>query len=93
MCLAEFAAKYVVKYERDDNECDALPASESETTSTLITLTDSFGKMNKRKTEAVSRFRNRALFAYRGEVRHFCTIVRVRVHFTLRVKQETALQV
>ena len=22
MCLAEFAARYVVKYERDDGECD-----------------------------------------------------------------------
>ena len=57
MCLAEFAAKYVVKYERDDDACDALPASESDTTSTQITLTDSFGKMNKRRVEAVIRFR------------------------------------
>ena len=57
MCLAEFAAKYVVKYERNDGECDALPASESNTTSTWITLTDGFGKMNKRKIEAVIRFR------------------------------------
>ena len=57
MCLAEFAAKYVVKYERDDGECDALPASESDTTSTQITLTDGFGKMNKRRVEAVIRFR------------------------------------
>ena len=39
MCLAEFAAKYVVKYERDGGE---LPASESDTTSTQITLTDGF---------------------------------------------------
>ena len=57
MCLAEFAAKYVVKYEHDDGECDALPASESDTTSTQITLTDGFGKMNKRRVEAVIRFR------------------------------------
>ena len=57
MCLAEFAAKYVVKYERDDDACDALPASESDTTSTQITLTDGFGKMNKRRVEAVIRFR------------------------------------
>ena len=58
MCLAEFAATYVVNYERsDDNECDALPASESDITSTKITLTDKFGKMNKRKQEAVIRFR------------------------------------
>ena len=51
MCLAEFA-----KYERDD-QCDVLPASESDTTSTQITLTDGFGKMNKRRVEAVIRFR------------------------------------
>ena len=51
MCLAEFAAKYVVTYERDDGE---LPASESDTTSTL---TDGYGKMNKRRVEAVIRFR------------------------------------
>ena len=57
MCLAEFAAKYVVKYEHNDGECDALPASESDTTSTRITLTDGFGKMNKRRVEAVIRFR------------------------------------
>ena len=55
MCLAEFAATYVVKYER--NECDALPAPESDVTSTQITLTDCFGKMNKRKQEAMIRFR------------------------------------
>ena len=55
MCLAEFAATYVVKYER--NDCDALPAPESDVTSTQITLTDNFGKMNKRKKQAVIRFR------------------------------------
>ena len=37
--------------------CDAIPALESDTTSTQITLTDGFGKMNKRKQEAVIRFR------------------------------------
>ena len=55
MCLAEFAATYVVKYER--NDCDALPTPESDVTSTQITLTDRFGKMNKRKQAAVIRFR------------------------------------
>ena len=55
MCLAEFAATYVVNYER--NDCDALPAPESDVTSTKITLTDKFGKMNKRKRQAVIRFR------------------------------------
>ena len=58
MCLAEFAATYVVNYDcSDESKCDALPASESDITSTQITLTDRFGKMNKRKQEAVIRFR------------------------------------
>ena len=58
MCLAEFAATHVTNYQhRDDSECDALPASENDTTSTQIKLTDGFGKMNKRKQEAVIRFR------------------------------------
>ena len=58
MCLAEFAATYVTNYKHsDDSECDVLPASDSETTSTQIKLTDGFGKMNKRKREAVIRFR------------------------------------
>ena len=58
MCLAEFAATYVTNYQHtDDRVCDALPASDSETMSTQIKLTDGFGKMNKRKQEAVIRFR------------------------------------
>ena len=57
MCLAEFSATYVTNYQRDDSECDALPASDSDTTSTQIQLTGRFGKMNKRKREAVIRFR------------------------------------
>ena len=58
MCLAEFAATYVVNYRpSDDSECDALPASGSDITSTQITLTDGFGRMNKRKKQTVIRFR------------------------------------
>ena len=58
MCLAEFAATYVTNYQcSDDSECDALPASDIETMSTQIKLTDGFGKMNKRKREAMIRFR------------------------------------
>ena len=39
MCPAEFAATYVTNYQRsDDSECDALPASDSETTSTYNSL-------------------------------------------------------
>ena len=57
MCLAEFAATYVVNYKPDDSMCDAIPVLESDTTSTQITLTDGFGKMNKKKQESVIRFR------------------------------------
>ena len=58
MCLAEFAATYVTNYKPDDSmTSDALPDVESDTTSTQITLTDSFGKMSKRKQQAVIRFR------------------------------------
>lgn len=56
MCLADFAANYVTSYKPKD-QSDVLPPSESETTSLKITLTDGFGKMNKRKREAVIRFR------------------------------------
>ena len=56
MCLAEFAATYVVNY-MSDGVCDALQAVESDTTSTEVTLTNGFGKMNKRKQQAVIRFR------------------------------------
>ena len=73
MCLAEFAAKYVVKYGCDDGECDALPASESDTTSTQITLTDGFGKMNKRRVEAVIRFRKKVTLVTGTEPNSCCT--------------------
>ena len=57
MCLAKFAATFVTNYQHsDDSECDALPPVESETMSKTITLTDGFGKMNRRKREAVIRF-------------------------------------
>ena len=72
MCLAEFAAKYVVKYERDDGECDALPASESDTTSTQITLTDGFGKMNKRRVEAVISTTKKASLVTGTEPNSYC---------------------
>ena len=57
MCLAEFAATYVTNYKRDDTELDALPPSDTDTTSTQIQLTDGFGRMNKRRREAIIRFR------------------------------------
>ena len=57
ICLAEFAATYSVNSKPDDSMFDAIPALESDTTSTQITLTDKFGKMNKRKQQAVIRFR------------------------------------
>lgn len=43
MCLAEIAATFVANYKPDD-ESDVFPPSESETTSSQITLTDGFGK-------------------------------------------------
>ena len=58
MCLAEFAATFATNYKpSDESECDALPASDSETMSIHIKLTGGFGKMNRRKREAVVRFR------------------------------------
>ena len=56
MCLAEFAATFVTNHRNDDSECDTLPPTESEVTSKTITLTDGFGKMNRRTREAVIRF-------------------------------------
>ena len=57
MCLAEFAATFVTNYHCKDSDSDALPPSDSESTTTQIILTDGYGKMNKRKREAVIRFR------------------------------------
>ena len=58
MCLAEFATTFVTNYQRNnDSDSDVLPPSDSETTVSQITLTDGFGKMNRRKREAVIRFR------------------------------------
>ena len=53
MCLAEFAATYVVNYERSD--CDALPAPESDVTSTQKTLTDNFGKIKQQDSESTTK--------------------------------------
>ena len=50
MCLAEFAATYVTNYKKDDDSDDALPPVESETTSSRITLSGGFGKMNKKQS-------------------------------------------
>ena len=58
MCLAEFAATFATDYKPDDSMTnDVLPDIESDTTSTKITLTDGFGKMSKRRQQAVIRFR------------------------------------
>ena len=54
MCLAEFASTFATNYRC--SECDALPPTQSETTSRTIMLTEGFGKMNRRKREAVMRF-------------------------------------
>ena len=58
MCLAEFAATFATDYKPDDSmTSDALPDVEIDNTSTKITLTDGFGKMSKRRQQAVIRFR------------------------------------
>ena len=46
MCLAEFATTSVTNYRHNDNDCDALPPTESEIMSKIIQLTDGYGKMN-----------------------------------------------
>ena len=57
MCLAKFAATYVVVYP-DEDVNDALPPHESSIiNSRRIKLKNGFGYMNKRKTLAVIRFR------------------------------------
>ena len=56
MCLAEFAATYVTNYHSDDSECDALSPTESDIMSKTLIPTEGFGKMNRRKREAVIRF-------------------------------------
>lgn len=43
----------------EHNDCDALSAPEGDVTSTQITLTDGFGKMNKRKQAAVIKYSER----------------------------------
>ena len=61
MSLAEFAATYVTNYQcKDDtDDSDVLPScdTDSDTCSTQIQLTDGYGRMNKRKREAVIKFR------------------------------------
>ena len=62
MCLAEFAANYSTDYKTSDDvisQSDVLPSvSDSDCAKPCkITLTDGFGKMNKRRHEAVIRFR------------------------------------
>ena len=61
MCLAEFAATFATDYkpkDDDESQSDVLPTtSSSEAKSSLIALTDGFGKMNRCEREAVIRFR------------------------------------
>ena len=62
MCLAEFAANYSTDYKASDDDIsqsDVLPSvSDSDCAKPRkIILTDGFGKMNKRRREAVIRFR------------------------------------
>ena len=59
MCLAEFAATFATKYQTQDADTDndVLLHTSMDSTSSQITLTDNYGKMNRRKKEAVIRFR------------------------------------
>ncbi len=60
MCLAEFAATFVTNYKHkddDDSQNDVLPSSSTDEKPSQITLSNGFGKMNRRKREAVIRFR------------------------------------
>ena len=60
MSFAEFAAKYVTRYQRGDDEVtDTIPNSDDsdETVSSQIVLTNGYGRMSKRRREAVIRFR------------------------------------
>lgn len=62
MCLAEFAATFVHNYQPKDADSntdnDVLPPMDFEKKPSQITLTDGFGKMNRRKKQAVIRFRS-----------------------------------
>ena len=55
MCLVEFGVTYATDY-RCDDDSDVLPLTEPEATSSQITLTGGFGKMNKHRREAVIQF-------------------------------------
>ena len=60
MSFAEFAAKYVTRYQRGDDEVtDTIPNTDDsdETVSSQIVLTNCYGRMSKRRREAVIRFR------------------------------------
>ena len=60
MCLAEFTANYCTSHQCSDDTNDVVPdTTEPESTSGNIhvTLLNGFGKMHKRKREAVKRFR------------------------------------
>ena len=60
MCLAEFCAKYVVRYQStdEDDSTDAVPDADDtrETLSSQIVLGNKLGRMSKRRREAVIRF-------------------------------------
>ena len=60
MCLAEFAATFVTNYQHkdddDDSQNDVLPTTSSDENPSQITLTDGFGKMNRRKKTSCDTF-------------------------------------
>ena len=61
ICLAEFAATYIAKYQPKDADIadnDVHLPTDTDTEPTLITLTNGYGKMNRRRRQAVIRFRS-----------------------------------
>ena len=59
MCLAEFAATYATNYCcDDDDDNDVLPPTEPEASSSQITLTGGFGKINKCRRDAIIQFKH-----------------------------------
>ena len=61
MCLAEFAATFVTNYRQknaDTADNDVLPPTDVDSKPSQITLTDGYGKMNRRRNQAVIRFRS-----------------------------------
>ena len=59
MCPAEFAATFVTNYRpknADTADNDVLPPTDVDSKPSQITLTNGYGKMNRRRNQAVIRY-------------------------------------